>query len=83
METDQPVAIDPTELVIGIQKVVDLSRYSTLTKLLRVTSCVLRFITNLKGSTVKQTGPLSVEELNTAQFMWILVFQQQQFPTEI
>ena len=76
METKQRVPVDPTEPVIGIQKVIDLSNYSTLTKLLHVTGYVLRCITNLKESTVEQTGPLSVEELNIAQFMWILDCQQ-------
>ena len=61
--------MDPTELVISIQMVIDLFKYSTLTKLICVTGYVLRFITNLKDSTAKQRGPLSVEELNTAQFI--------------
>ena len=83
METEQPVPMDPPEPVIGIQMVIDLFKYSTLTKLLRVTGYVLRFISNLKDSTAKQNSPLSVEELNTAQFMWILNCQQQQFSREI
>lgn len=75
--------MDPTEPHTGIHKIIDLSRYSTLTKLLRVTGYVLRFINNLRDSTAKQTGTLSVTELNTAQFRWIFDCQQQQFPTEI
>ena len=56
METDQPVPIDPAGPATGIHKIVDLSKYSTLTKLLHVTCYVLRFITNLRNSTAKQTG---------------------------
>ena len=82
-EVEQPVPMDPTEPHTGIHKIIDLSRYSTLTKLLRVTGYVLRFINNLKDSTAKQTGTLSFTELNTAQFRWIFDCQQQQFPTEI
>ena len=82
-EAEQPVPMDPTEPPTGIHKIIDLSKYSTLTKLLRVTGYVLRFITNLRDYTAKQTGPLSVKELNTAQFRWILNCQQQQFPKEI
>ena len=78
METDQPVPIDPAGPATGIHKIIDLSKYSMLTKLLRVTCYVLRFITNLRNS----TGPLSVKELNTAQFKWIFNCQQQ-FPREI
>ena len=83
MEAEQPVPMDPIEPSTGIHKIIDLSKYSTLTKLLCVTGYVLRFITNLRDSTTKQTGPLSVKELNTAQFRWILNCQQQQFPREI
>ena len=82
-EVEQPVPMDPTEPHTGIHKIINLSRYSTLTKLLRVTGYVLRFINNLRDSTAKQTGTLSVTELNTAQFRWIFDCQQQQFPTEI
>ena len=82
-EVEQPVPMDPTEPHTGIHKIIDLSRYSTLTKLLHVTGYVLRFINNLRDSTARQTGTLSVTELNTAQFRWIFDCQQQQFPTEI
>ena len=53
MEAEQPVPVDPTEPPTGIHKIIDLSKYSTLTKLLRVTGYVLRFITNLRDSTAK------------------------------
>lgn len=83
MEADQYVPMDSTEPSTGIHKIIDLSRYSTFTKLLRVTGYVLRFTTNLRDTTAKQTGSLSVKELNTGQFKWILNCQQQQFPREI
>ena len=44
MEAKQPVPMDPTEPPTGIHKIVELYKYSTLTKLLRVTGYVLRFI---------------------------------------
>ena len=55
-QVEQPVPMDPTEPHTGIHKIIDLSRYSTLTKLLCVTGYVLRFINNLRDSTAKQTG---------------------------
>ena len=54
------VPIDPTEPPsTGIHKIIDLSKYSTLTKLLCVTGLgyVLKFITNLRNSSLRQTGP--------------------------
>ena len=83
IETDQPVPIDPARPATGIHKIIDLSKYSTLTKLLCATCYVLRFITNLRDSTAKQTGPLSMKELNTVQFNRIFNCQQQQFPRKI
>lgn len=75
MEADEPVPMDPTEPPTDIHKIIDLSKYSTLTKLLCVTGYELKFITNLRDSSAKQIGPLSVKELNTAQFRWILKCQ--------
>ena len=83
VNTDRLTPMDPTEPLTGIHKIIDISKYSTLTKLLRVTSYVLRIITNLRDSATKQTGPLSVNELNIAQFRWIFNCQQQQYPREI
>ena len=56
IESEQPVPMDPTRPHTGIHKIIDLSKYSTLTKLLCVTSYVLRFITNLRDPTAKQTA---------------------------
>ena len=82
-ETDHLVPTEPPELTTGIHKIIEISRYSSLTKLLRITSYVLRFITNLRNPTDKQAGTLSVSELSTAEFKWILNCQQLQFPSEI
>ena len=82
-ETDHLVPTEPPELTTEIHKIIEISRYSSLTKLLRITSYVLRFITNLRNPTDKQAGTLSVSELSTAEFKWILNCQQLQFPSEI
>ena len=83
METDQFIPKDPTEPLTGINKIIDLSKYSTLSKLLNVIGYVLRFVINLKHPTAKQIGPLTVKELSTAKFKWIFNCQQQQFSREI
>ena len=83
VETDQHITTDPTEPLTGINQIIDLSRYSTLSKLLHVTGYVLRFVANIRHPTAKQTGPLTVKELRTAEFKWIFDCQQQQFSREI
>ena len=71
MGDDILTPISPTEPIPGIHQIIDISRYNSLSKLLHVTGYVLRFITNLRDSTSKQTGPLSVQELSTAEFKWM------------
>ena len=61
--------------VEAISKVIDLSKYGTLAKLLRVTAYVLRFVQNLKSKKLKEelkTGLLSVGELEAAEKAWII-----------
>ena len=67
----------------GIHKIINISNYSSLTKLLNITGYVLRFLANMKNPTSRQIGPLSVKEMTTAQFTWILSCQQERFHREI
>ena len=67
----------------GIHKIINISNYSSLTKLLNITGYILRFLSNMKNLTSRQTGPLSVEELSTAQFTWILSCPRECFDKEI
>jgi len=60
--------------VEGASTVVNVERYSTLIKLLRVTAYVQRFIRNLpciRGGRQVNIGPLSVQEIETAEQVWI------------
>lgn len=50
---------------------IDCERFSTLTKLLRVTSRVLKLIKRLKGEKVNQDR-LIANELDQAERMWII-----------
>ena len=57
-----------------ISQVVDVNRYSTFGKLLRVTAYVLRFIRNLKDrkeGKELETGNLSVTEIRQAEKHWV------------
>lgn len=52
--------------------------YSSISKLLRVTALVIRFINNLKRSSCNK-GPLTSSELNEAEKMWIVYSQRKNF----
>ena len=67
----------------SISQVIDISRHNKLTKLLRVTAYVLRFIDNIKNQSQKNTEPLTVSEIDRAQRLWIQSAQQQIFSNEM
>jgi len=56
-----------------------LDRFSSLTKLQRVTAYCLRFISHAKNPRQKRTGPLSTDELSASLNKWILMVQTQAF----
>ena len=63
----------------GIHKVMDISRFSTLNRLLRVTAIVMRFIRNLKSKVKREeikTGKINVQEIQNAEKSWIIGAQQ-------
>eukprot|EP00794_Sanderia_malayensis_P015558 gene15558-biopygen13270 len=58
----------------GVGQVVNIERFSTAERLLRVTSWVLRFLHNLKQKVRKEeprSGCLKAEEMIMAEKMWI------------
>ncbi len=62
------------------------SRFSTFTRLKRVTAWILRFITNTRArlrESLGSTGPLSLRELSLAETHWFSVAQNHSFPNEI
>ena len=67
----------------GLEMIIDIERYSTLTKLLYVTAYVLRFIKCIKSHTTKFTGPITPYELSEAQILWIQACQLSTFSQEI
>ena len=87
-ELDEEHEVDNSNasLVItsGIQKVIDITKYSTLNKLTAVTAYVSRFIHNCKqGTTSRITGPLTVSELAQANLQWLKQIQGSVFADEI
>ena len=63
--------------------ILDIERYSTLSKLLYVTVYVLRFIKCIKSCEPKPTGPITASELSKAQMMWIQSCQHSTYLKEI
>ena len=61
----------------------DLTKYSTLSKLLRVTSYILRFIHNTRNPSDQRKGPLTVAELTSSQRKWIVDRQHHHYATEL
>ena len=73
----------PVEDHSGVEMIINIDRYSTLTKLLYVTVYVLRFIEYVKLCESKTTGPITVNELSMAQTLWIRNCQLSAFSKEI
>ena len=57
----------------NVELVIDCNRYSSKTKLLRVTAQVMCFIKSVRGCHLA-TDKLTVDELNAAEKLWIHVF---------
>lgn len=81
--TDESTQTEPTEETAGIHCIVDVSRYSTLTKLLTVTAYVLQFVKNLQNRESRQIGPLSAKERQQARNKWIQNCQGLTYTAEI
>ena len=73
----------PVKECSGVEMIIDIDRYSTLTKLLYVTAYVLRFIECIKSRVYKCTGPITTSELSKAQLSWIRSCQISSFSREI
>ena len=59
---------------LSIMELIDVSKYSSIVRLLRVTVYVLRFINNLKKRAKNldtTVGPITCEEINNAELKWI------------
>lgn len=84
-ETESATSASKTNTVpqTGLHQIIDITRYSKLTKLHRVTAYVLRFITNVRTPSEKKAGPLTTSELDSAQKLWIKSAQEQVFSNEL
>ena len=70
----------------GVASVIDINRFSSLLKLLRVTALVQRFIENLKTRTAENrilTKELTGKEIDRAEHRWIKDIQRQYYGKQI
>ncbi|KAL1232567.1 Alkanesulfonate monooxygenase [Trichinella spiralis] len=66
------------------EAVLDVQKYSSLTKLLNVTAYVFCFITNCKVTPEeRKTTPLHVREIDQAEQFWLKTLQNEEFPEEL
>ena len=65
----------------GIGHIINLTTFSTLQRLVRVTAWVLRFINYIKNKVC--CGPLSVSELHSAEKLWIIDCQSTVYSKEL
>ena len=79
--SDNPVA--------NVETIIDSTRYSTLTKLLRVTALVMKFISNVKNRVKSKENrdlvqrELTASEINDAEIAWIKSVQANPFENQI
>ena len=74
---------EQTPILTGIHSVVDITRYSRYTKLIRVTAFILRFVNNCRRPHNRKLSRLSVHELHEAEKMWLRRCQSTSYPEEI
>ena len=84
LESMKAVCMATGEPSSSLLNVIDLERYSSLKRLLAVTSRVIRFLTNCKsGEKDRKSGPFTTQELSIAMTLWIKGVQGQAFSREI
>ena len=73
-------------VAVQLDPVIPLDRYSTYTKLVRVTAWVIRFVLNCRAHQKVEcriASPLTVSELGKAKSYWISKVQRDHFSSEI
>ena len=84
LESMKAVCMATGEPSASLLNIIDLERYSSLNKLLAVTSRVIRFLANCKsGEKDRKFCPSTTQELSIAITLWIKAVQGQAFNREI
>ena len=66
---------------VNLENIIEISAYSSLYKLLRITGIIIRFLKNLKFCLLKNRdelkyGKVSAEEIQAAECLWIRSIQE-------
>ena len=82
--TEDPAVEGDAQPLKNINHIIDINRFSSWSKLLRVSAYVLRFIHNCKQktATLKYSQSLSASEVDQAAYTWINHTQQLCYPKE-
>ncbi|XP_064470262.1 uncharacterized protein LOC135385016 [Ornithodoros turicata] len=77
----------PPYLILGVAdiegRLLQLERFSKLSRVLRVTAWVMRFVAKCRRTEDTPTGPLTAEEIRAAETYWIRRTQDEQYQPEI
>ncbi|XP_064475507.1 uncharacterized protein LOC135389381 [Ornithodoros turicata] len=77
----------PPYLILGVAdtegRLLQLERFSKLSRVLRVTAWVMRFVAKCRRTEDTPTGPLTTEEIRAAETYWIRRTQDEQYQPEI
>ncbi|GFT61006.1 integrase catalytic domain-containing protein [Trichonephila clavipes] len=69
-------------LTITHERIIDTDKYSSLLKLLRITSYIFRFVNALRRKNIVK-GTLAAEELSNAEIFWVKVTQNDFTPVKL
>jgi len=67
---------------LNLEAILDLSRYGSMPKLIRVTGLMLKFIDLLKRKGLRDTNILEAKDLRRAEDLWVKSIQVKSFPEE-
>ena len=81
--TDDFSPTQPAPPNVGLHLIITVSRFSTLRKLLVVTTYVCRFIHNLRHPAEIKKGPITAQEFHSARLKWIRTCQNEVYWREI
>ncbi|XP_064475786.1 uncharacterized protein LOC135389683 [Ornithodoros turicata] len=76
-ETCCPIAIHHGDPIIRLED------YSLLSRVLRVTAYVLRYVNNSRRPGSRLTGPISAQELHSAELLWVRRTQLECFGADV
>ena len=80
---DDFIPTEQTPPDIGLHIIIEVRRFSTLRRLLAVTTYVYRFLYNSRNPTTPQKGPITAQELHRARMEWIHSCQKEIYWKEI